>query len=348
MPVPSSGFVRHPAAHRAMSTSDTSRPAPAARPLAEPAQIFRTPSADALVVLVSHELKNPLGVVRMGAALLGERARAGACWSAEDTETLHAVARAAARMERLIRGLLDSAAVQADDGEGAGPAGQVALGPLLADVWEAVAPGARARRVLLEPPWPDFPAACGTGARCPGEAGGAHDAGTAGTRPGDTVTSTRPHAARVGAPADRSMGVRRPDAAWSGASLAVDPVRATQVLVNLLENATQHAPRGSRVAVRVVACPHARGPGVRIVVADRGPGLAVAQAAEVFAPFRRGAAAPRGGHGLGLAIARALAEADGGSVGVDARPGGGCRFWVTYPAVVATESGAGRRRPPRG
>ncbi|MEQ1502047.1 MAG: sensor histidine kinase KdpD [Myxococcota bacterium] len=107
----------------------------------------------------------------------------------------------------------------------------------------------------------------------------------------------------------------------------MDPVLVDQLLFNLLENATKHAP-GSEIEVSA----HAAGDEVVVEVADRGPGLPPGAAALVFERFWR---APDGhrteGAGLGLAIAAAIARAHGGRVHARTRDGGGSVFGFSLP-----------------
>jgi two-component system sensor histidine kinase KdpD len=75
-------------------------------------------------------------------------------------------------------------------------------------------------------------------------------------------------------------------------------------------------------------------------VADRGTGIAVAERERVFDPFYRapGVAPDTNGAGLGLSIARALAEAQGGSLAYEPRDGGGSVFILRLPAIDVRES----------
>jgi two-component system sensor histidine kinase KdpD len=77
---------------------------------------------------------------------------------------------------------------------------------------------------------------------------------------------------------------------------------------------------------------------IAIHVADRGPGIPDAEVQRIFAPFCRppGSSPDSHGAGLGLAIARGLAEAQGGSVTYATRPGGGSVFTLRLPAVDIT------------
>jgi two-component system sensor histidine kinase KdpD len=91
------------------------------------------------------------------------------------------------------------------------------------------------------------------------------------------------------------------------APVRVDAGQIERVLANLIENALKYSPPGSRVRVRV----EHGATELRIHVVDAGPGLEEAERDAAFEPFRHG---ERGGAGLGLAIARGFAEANGGRV----------------------------------
>ena len=112
-----------------------------------------------------------------------------------------------------------------------------------------------------------------------------------------------------------------------------DGRRLRQVVLNLLSNAVRFSPPGGEVAVRADCCEGS----VRVHVVDHGPGIPADLMARLFVPFDRlGAEAGReGGAGLGLVLARRLAEAMGGSLDVASVVGEGTRAWVTLPAVPA-------------
>ncbi len=110
-----------------------------------------------------------------------------------------------------------------------------------------------------------------------------------------------------------------------GATLRADPQRLTQALVNLLQNAADHAKGDGPVCLRVQAGPASW----RFEVADDGGGLPPGDEQVVFEPFSTGSS--RGGTGLGLAIVRAIAQAHGGEAGADNRPGHGVTFWLRIP-----------------
>jgi two-component system phosphate regulon sensor histidine kinase PhoR len=120
-----------------------------------------------------------------------------------------------------------------------------------------------------------------------------------------------------------------------GCVVLADPKALDQVLVNLLDNAVKYAPAGGKLEVRAV--PHDRG--VRLEVADDGPGLAPVHRDRVFERFYRvdpGRSRDQGGTGLGLSIVKHLVESMGGTVGVDANQPTGSIFWCELPRPPAT------------
>jgi two-component system sensor histidine kinase ChvG len=109
--------------------------------------------------------------------------------------------------------------------------------------------------------------------------------------------------------------------------------RLAQVAENLLDNAASFAPRGSAIDVRVAV---AEGSAV-ITVEDRGPGFPPGHAARAFERFfsyRPDSTEPREHMGLGLSIARAIAEGYGGSAQAANRSGGGATVEVRLPTVT--------------
>ena len=110
-----------------------------------------------------------------------------------------------------------------------------------------------------------------------------------------------------------------------------DRARLRQVLGNLIENAVKYSPEGGEVRVSAAAGNGA----VRIAVKDAGPGIPRDQQARIFEKFGRaeveGGSKP--GTGLGLFIARSIAEAHGGSLEVSSGADPGATFTLTLPAA---------------
>jgi signal transduction histidine kinase len=101
-------------------------------------------------------------------------------------------------------------------------------------------------------------------------------------------------------------------------------------VANLLENAVRHAPDGTTVSVRV----ERQGDVATVAVEDSGPGIDPYDLERIFARFYRGEKSrsrSHGGAGLGLAIARGIVEAHGGTIRAENRAGGGARFVFTIP-----------------
>ncbi len=110
----------------------------------------------------------------------------------------------------------------------------------------------------------------------------------------------------------------------------VDQVEIDQVVSNLVENALRHTPAGTTVRVRA----RTRDGALELDVEDDGPGLDPRDLSRLFQPFARGSrTGVRGGSGLGLAVARRLVEAHGGTLAAADAEGGGARFRVTLPAL---------------
>jgi two-component system, sensor histidine kinase and response regulator len=116
-------------------------------------------------------------------------------------------------------------------------------------------------------------------------------------------------------------------------SVFADVPKLRQALDNLLANALKFTPKGGRVRVRVSRTVDATDkPIVTFEVSDSGPGIAVAERATIFDRYQQGShGRAAGGAGLGLAIARGIAEAHGGSVSVDAGDLGGAAFKLSVP-----------------
>jgi signal transduction histidine kinase len=153
-------------------------------------------------------------------------------------------------------------------------------------------------------------------------------------QPTDVVAVTRAELALlepVAAAAHVQLDVQM---AASSLTVQADPMRLSQVLLNLIGNAVKFTPAGGKVSVEVGA----DGSDARVRVRDTGIGIAPEHLDKVFDRFFQvdaGATRVRGGAGLGLAIAKSLVERQGGRIGVESEVGQGTTFWFTLPLVVA-------------
>lgn len=120
---------------------------------------------------------------------------------------------------------------------------------------------------------------------------------------------------------------------------ACEPIVVASPLQNLIDNALKYGRRpGVEPVIEVRG--YARGDQVIVEVEDRGPGIEIHSADDLFRAFRRGVDGGEG-VGLGLATARRLVEARGGSIGLRAGRFGGALFQIRLPAERAS-------RPDRG
>jgi signal transduction histidine kinase len=111
-----------------------------------------------------------------------------------------------------------------------------------------------------------------------------------------------------------------------------DPDDLELIWNNLLDNAIRYSPRGANVRISV-AKDNGR---ARVDVQDQGPGIGHAELNSIFERFHRADASrsrETGGYGLGLAIAKAMAEAYGGSIAVESKNGGGSTFSIRLPTI---------------
>ena len=116
-------------------------------------------------------------------------------------------------------------------------------------------------------------------------------------------------------------------------AIEADGDRLASALDALIENAVSHTPEGGGIELRLLQEPGA----VRIAVADEGTGIAPEDLEHIFGRFARtdaGRERNRGGVGLGLNIAKTIAEAHGGSLRVTSTPGRGSLFELVLPVAV--------------
>ena len=137
-------------------------------------------------------------------------------------------------------------------------------------------------------------------------------------------------------------------------SIRGDRERLRQVLQNLVDNAVKYSPASGEVVVAASAHDGV----VRVEVADEGPGIRPEDRRLIFEKFGRSSASGgKPGTGLGLFIARSIAEAHGGTLDLDAAPSRGARFVLALPVERSDEGGLlepvdrsvqtdGDRRPP--
>jgi signal transduction histidine kinase len=118
---------------------------------------------------------------------------------------------------------------------------------------------------------------------------------------------------------------------FNGAGGAHTSPRVTRVIQNLLQNAIRHTPADGTVRVEAHRLPHR----IEVVVEDSGEGIEPAALERIFDPFWRGDEARAGpGSGLGLALAKRIVEALGGSIVVESEPARGSRFAIVLPEAT--------------
>jgi signal transduction histidine kinase len=110
----------------------------------------------------------------------------------------------------------------------------------------------------------------------------------------------------------------------------IDPQRVREVLTNLLSNALRYTPRSGEVKVSVTESGSGPERAVTISVEDNGPGIESRDLPHIFDRFYK--SSDSGGMGLGLSIAKYLAEAHGGKIWADSVMGKGTKISITLPA----------------
>jgi signal transduction histidine kinase len=109
-----------------------------------------------------------------------------------------------------------------------------------------------------------------------------------------------------------------------------------RTIAHLLVNAMQATPDGGLVSV-LVDVQEASPPAVVVTVIDEGPGIACDRREQIFDPFSQLNPATDAGLGLGLSLARAVAELHGGRIEIEDAPGGGSAVSLTLP-IAALET----------
>jgi signal transduction histidine kinase len=154
------------------------------------------------------------------------------------------------------------------------------------------------------------------------------------------VFSVEPRSVTVGAIVEPTLAVFTPVAARRRVALVfegsmdarvrADPQKLRQALDNLVANALKFTPRGGRVRVRVWQTQE----NIVFEVADTGPGIAEHERGAIFDRYKQGSRGrAAGGAGLGLTIARGIAEAHRGSVAVVTGDLGGAAFRILLPTA---------------
>ncbi len=110
--------------------------------------------------------------------------------------------------------------------------------------------------------------------------------------------------------------------------LLIDPLKVTQVLENLLDNALKYTPKGSRIEVSA----QLRDQEVEVCIRDNGPGIPADDLPHIFERFYRvdkGRSRDKGGTGLGLSIVKHIIQLHGGRVWVESSLGQGTAFYFS-------------------
>jgi len=142
---------------------------------------------------------------------------------------------------------------------------------------------------------------------------------------GKTIAALAPRAA------EKNIALRM-EIAPALPAVSIDAQRIAQVLRNLIANALRHTPEGGEICVQCLV--NGEQPSALVRVSDTGAGIPAEDLPFVFERFWRGdksRSRTGGGAGLGLAIAKQLVNAHGGTMGVESEPGHGATFWFTLP-----------------
>lgn len=131
--------------------------------------------------------------------------------------------------------------------------------------------------------------------------------------------------------AERKNITLRVDAVPDTPKIIIDPHRMVQVLENLMSNALRYTPKGGEIVIGASS----ENSTVRIFVKDNGPGIEAEDLPHIFDRFYRTDESRQhnGETGLGLAIAKSLVDAQGGSISVESATGRGTTFYITFPGI---------------
>jgi signal transduction histidine kinase len=124
-------------------------------------------------------------------------------------------------------------------------------------------------------------------------------------------------------------------------TVALDPGRLRQVVLNYLSNAIRFTGPGGKVTMTLAREVHR----LRIEVADTGIGISSEDQGRIFEEFVQVGSAASGGSGLGLAVTRRIVQAQGGQVGVSSQPGLGSTFYAWLPWGAVGDDRVGQARP---
>ena len=136
----------------------------------------------------------------------------------------------------------------------------------------------------------------------------------------------------IHAAAARTAGVALTAGGADGVHVRGDADMLSTAISNLVVNAIRYTPRGGSITTTVEAADGA----AHVHVDDTGRGLAPEELEAIFTPFARGTqakTADAAGIGLGLPIARRIAERHGGAIAARNRPSGGARFSIRLPLL---------------
>jgi PAS domain S-box-containing protein len=137
--------------------------------------------------------------------------------------------------------------------------------------------------------------------------------------------------------------------ASASAMVFADPVRLAQVIANLLNNAARYTPRGGRIEVDATLEAGAHGGQAAVTVRDNGVGIEPAELPRLFEMFQQSEATRGrvpGGLGVGLGLARQLAELHGGTLeGRSEGAGRGAEFILRVPLLLSTKSESEVNKP---